>query len=72
MKMKISSRALFKINMKEEIEKNKRRSNTLDFLDEPIPKNETGQHIPLNIVQIARQNFKKKRKQEIKKIIKFK
>ena len=67
MKMKISSRALFKINIKEEIEKNKRRSNTLDFLDEPIPKNETGQHIPLNIVQIARQNFQKKENRKLKK-----
>ena len=48
-------------------ENGKRKSNTLNFLDDPIPKSEKGEFIVLNIVQLARQNFQNSEKKKIKR-----
>ena len=58
---------LFKECIKEENEKQLRKSTTLNFLDDPIPKSEKGEFIILNIVQLARQNFIKKERKKLKK-----
>ncbi len=58
---------LLKQSIKEENEKNFRKSTTLDFLDDPIPKSEKGEFIVLNIVQLARQNFQNSEKKKIKR-----
>lgn len=47
-------------------ENGKRKSNTLNFLDDPIPKSEKGEFIVLNIVQLARQNFQNSEKKKLK------
>ena len=58
---------LLKQSIKEENEKNFRKSTTLDFLDDPIPKSEKGEYIILNIVQLARKNYLKKERKKLKK-----
>ena len=58
---------LLKQSIKEENEKNFRKSTTLDFLDDPIPKSEKGEYIILNIVQLARKNYQKKERKKLKK-----
>ena len=58
---------LLKQSIKEENEKNFRKSTTLDFLDDPVPKSEKGEYIILNIIQLARKNYLKKERKKLKK-----